>query len=374
MTFHHPAAFALAVALFSFVQTPAAAEVSIAIDTSLADRALSLVCTGAPVDEEAVRASPIVRAQISHNAGLRAAATMDAYVAGLRAASACVAPEQDPFNIAGLIEQRESLRAKVAALIARQDALTLAVAQRLERYMPPGASFAGSVVIAVPYFSCGGFAADDHFFIDIACLAEDIDADAVALELLVAHETYHVIQERHFRPVPDLEAVSTRRDALGAFFGHLLIEGTATHVGDPLDLPQSGGGPYTRLGRSFHTENARRMEHNFNLLTILIDYVARARDPGPGVYQAAMIGFAGNTYEEMGYSVGARMARDIEAAWGAPALVCVMLLPAEQFVLAHDAATAGQAGALRLGPPAVAAARSLSQRRPRADRFETCRP
>lgn len=349
------------------------AQVRINIDTSLADRALGLVCTGQDIDEAAVRASSIVQAQIEHNSGLRDTATMDNYVAALRALSACQAPDPDPFNVAAVLADPAAFRTKIAAIRARQDEIAASVERRLTPYMPPGASFDGGVILAVPYFSCGGFAANEQFFIDIRCLDSNLDLDMLALELLVTHETYHVVQERFFRPLPDSETLSTRREALSLFFGYMLIEGSATFVASPTQLPATGGGPLTRLNRNFHLANQRRMETNFALMTILIEQLARSRTPRQDFESAVQVAFSGSSYEEIGYHVAARMMRDIEDAWGAPTTACIFRLPAEQLVLAHDAVTTGQADALRLGAPAIEAARSVARGRTRAERYESCR-
>src|SRR5262245_31044697 len=138
------AAFALA----ALCSAQAAAEVVVRLDTSLADTALALTCTGQPVDEAAVRASPLVQAQVRHNVRLRETATMDNYVAALRALSACQAPTPDAFGVADIIANPDAYRRKVATLRERQQELADAVAARLARYLPEGADFSGDIVLA----------------------------------------------------------------------------------------------------------------------------------------------------------------------------------------------------------------------------------
>lgn len=354
----------------------ATAEVAIAIDTSLADQTLALMCSGQPVDEAAVRASPVVQAQVQHNTGLRDTATMDAYVAALRAASACQAPDPDPFRVGDVIANAAAYRAKVDALKARQDEIAAAVAARIQNYIPEGMDYRGDVVLAVPYFSCGGFSARGRFFIDVRCLAGDLDSENEALTMLVAHETYHAIQNDLFFG-QEVGPRMTTQGALERLFSALLREGGATYVGRSGGaLPDEGGGPMTQLNRRFASENAQRQRTNFALLTILFEHVRRAQEPETAARDAYAIGFSGGTYQEMGYFVGAQMAGDIEAAWGRAALVCVMRLPAEQFVLAHDAvagASSTEPALLRLGSAAVEAARFVSRRRGGQHGFERCR-
>lgn len=348
------------------------AEVNIRIDTTLADRTLALVCSGQEVDEAAVRNSPTVQAQIEHNSGLTEGATMDAYVAALRGASDCHAPTPDPFQIGHVIANVEVYRRKVAAISARQAELEAFVSERIRPYLAPGASFSGNVVLAVPYFSCGGFSAAHAFFIDLRCLDENIDNDFTALALLISHETFHAVQQRDFAGARDgVDDARTGNDAASAIFNALLWEGTAQWVGSARLLPTTGGGPLTRLNRTEATTNARRARANFMLLSILIERAARSRTPAQAAEEAYTIAFSGSTYEQMGYYVGSRMAADIENAWGAPALTCVMLLPSEQFILAHDAAAPAEAN--RLSPGTIAVARSIAGRY-RSPNFEQCRP
>ncbi len=351
---------------------PAFADVTIRIDTSLADRTLGLVCSGQTFDEAAVRNSPTVQAQIQHNSGLIESATMDAYVAALRGASACQAPTPDPFRVADVIANTDVYRRKVAAISARQDELARFVSERITPYLAPGASFSGDVVLAVPYFSCGGFSAADAFFIDLRCLDADIDNDFTALALLISHETFHAVQQRDFAGgIEDPAEVRSGLDAASFMFNALLWEGTAQWIGTPRLLPTTGGGPLTRLNRAEATTNARRIEADFLLFSVMAERAAQSRAPAQAAEDGYRIAFSGSTFEQMGYYVGARMAADIEAAWGAAALTCVMLLPSEQFVLAHDAAAPAEAP--HLSPNAVAAARRLA-RRHRGRQFEQCRP
>lgn len=351
-----------------------AATVEVTVDASLAEQALGLVCTGRDVDEAAVRASPLVQAQIEHNSRLRETATMDAYVAALRAASACTAPEPDPFGIGRVIREAEQLRAKVDALVARGDALSHSVAARLTPYLPADYAFTGAVVLAVPYFSCGGFSAAGRFFTDVACLDDDIESDWDGLALLVAHEIFHVIQERLFWPLPDPTAgIATRADAYALLYAELLIEGSAELVAHTSTLPASGGGRYTRFARSFNDANARRMPQNFALTSALLERVAARRaDVEAAAHLADAILFSGQ-YEEIGYYVGAQMLADIDRAWGREALTCIMRLPPEQLVLAHDA-LAAQAGddMLRLGAEAVRQARELARTPGRRETYRDC--
>ncbi|GAN00114.1 hypothetical protein U91I_03779 [alpha proteobacterium U9-1i] len=348
----------------------------ITINTSMADRTLALVCSGAEVDETAVRASEVVQAQIQHNLRLRDTATMDAYVAALRAASACQAPADDPFRIGDVIANRAAYRTKIDALKVRQDEIAAVAAARIEPYLPAGMDYRGDVVLAVPYFSCGGFAARGRFFIDVRCLADDISADNEALTMLVTHETFHAIQEQVLFQ-PEVGPNTTTHGALESLFSALITEGTATYVGraDAV-MPATGGGMLTQINRRFAGDNAQRMRANFSLLTMLFDHVRRARDPEPTVRDAYSIGFSGGTYQEMGYFVGAQMAGDIERAWGRDALVCVMRLPPEQFVLAHDAVAAASTAdpaLLRLGPAAEDAARYVARRRGGQHGYAACR-
>ncbi len=353
-------------------------SISITVDTSIAEHTLSLVCSQREVNERQIRSSPLVQAQIEHNRGLVAAATMDAYVEGLRALSACRAPSEgeDVFRVGAILADPELFRRKVDGLRARQSELASSVADRLTSYVPAGTQFQRAVILAVPYFSCGGFERGEYFYIDVQCLAADIDDDFAALEVLVAHETFHALQARTFFPAPiDAGEIGDVNTGLQYHFGTMLREGTATYVAGTsalLDVPSAGA--FTRLGQSFGRENAARLGENFRLLTILFGYAA-ASPVGQERARAEAVedlAFDGGSFQEFGYYVGARIAADIEQVWGREALVCVMQLPPEQFILAHEAAVAAEE--LRLGAEAIDAARSVALARSGVHGFERCHP
>lgn len=364
----------LAAAFLALTALPAAAQVEINVDTSLADRSLGLVCSGSAVNEAEVRASPLVQAQVRHNARLNPAATMDAYVAALRALSACQAPAEDPFQVAAILEAPDAFRAKAAAIHARQTEMSTRASAMIAPYLPAGFSFRGSAVLAVPYFSCGGFADGPLFFVDIACLDNDLSRDIDALTLMIAHETYHSIQaQTYFAFDENPELVRSADDGVSYLLSALLWEGMAEHVASSSTLPANGG-PLTELNRHFAQDNNQRPRANFLLLTTLIDYVARSGDDPRGAMESAYgIAFSGGTYQQFAYYVGARMAADIEEAWGRPALICIASLPSEQFALAHHAVAEAKGEARRrLGPAAIDAARRIAAARAGVG-FETCR-
>ena len=139
---------------------------------------------------------------------------MDAYVEALRALSACAAPNPDPFGVAAILQNRDAFRRKIVALRERRDERSAAVAQRLRPYVPADFSCHGDVVLAVPYFSCGGFAQQGWFFLDVGCLDDDIASDFDAVVLLIAHETYHAVQARLF--AKDTRGLGARETALAS--------------------------------------------------------------------------------------------------------------------------------------------------------------
>jgi hypothetical protein len=115
------------------------------------------------------------------------------------------------------------------------------------------------------------------------------------------------------------------------------------------------------------------MPQNFALMGALFDRVAAARENhGAAATLAGSVLFAGE-YEEIGYYVGAQMLMDIDHAWGRAALTCIMRLPPEQLVLAHDAvaAKAGD-GTLRLGAETARQAHGLARTPGRRGRYQDC--
>lgn len=314
-----------------------AQDVSVDIDTRGAERLLEIACSGAEVDTAEFTGSELLRSQLAHHGRFGDRYNMDNYLAGVRSIAACEAPEPDPFRFSSLVERRGEMEKAIAYLADRRERIGAEVARLLTPYVPAGMTFDGQAVLAGASFSCGGFAQDGAFFVDIPCIAADIEGEYEAVVKLIAHETYHAIQSR-FAPGAgvELSQVSSVEEALDYLFTDLVLEGTASHVADMRNI--AGDGRYASFSRSVARRNFAHLDYDYRLLDYLIE--ALVREPGRVAERAPeIIGLAfDGAYDEHGYFVGQQMAAEIEHSFGPAAIPCVLALPAENYVLLYDAA------------------------------------
>jgi hypothetical protein len=349
-------------------------SVSIDIDTRGAERLLEIACSGAEVDPAEFSGSELLRNQLAHHRRFGERYNMDNYIAGVRAIAACEAPDPDPFRFSSLVQRRAEMEAAISYLAARRERIGEEVARLLRPYMPAAMSFEGHAVLAGASFSCGGFAQGGAFFVDIPCIAADIEGEYEAVVKLIAHETYHAIQGR-FAPDAsvDLSRVSSVEEALDNLFTDLALEGTASHVADMRDI--AGDGRYASFSRSLARRNFSHLRYDFRLLDYLIEALVReplrVAERAPGIIGLAFDG----AYDEHGYFVGQQMAAEIEHSFGAAAIPCVLALPPESYVLLYDAALQDGDDLEQSSPFAastVEAARWLAGRRATAPGFSAC--
>ena len=371
-------ALASCAALFVGAQAQAkepAANIAIDFNTQFAQVLLDLACSKKAVDEEAFRSSDLLKAQIAHHERFGARFSYDNYIEGLNKLSQCEVPSPDPFRFEALVERRDEIAHALAYLQQREKDLAQEVSRMLSPYAPANMDFSGSVVIAAASFSCGGFAEGGDFFIDLQCLAGEIEEEISAVQYLSAHETYHAIQHQ-FVPKPIKEEAAQVKNADEArdyIFQKLILEGTASYVADFRDA--EGDARYVNFSRGLATSNYRRLESNFLLFDYLIESLGfGAGAPSQRVKDVYSLGFGGR-FEELFYYVGAQMAAEIDADYGPAALVCIMQLPSENFVLAYERALDHGdrlPDSHKLRSATFDAARSLSARRGQKSRIGEC--
>ncbi len=349
-----------------------AKSIKLTIDASLAEYILETACSGAGIDEDALRAMPLLQSQIKHHSNLTAQRDMDAFIAGLRAASACETAGEDHFLFGPVVEETEKFENAVAYFKERSSEIEAFVAERLLPYMPDDLDYEGELVLSIVGNNCGGFSMDGKFFLALNCL-RDVYEDEYQTALLVsAHETYHDIQYEFFYPFEeDVERVKSLDDAFDYLFMNLTLEGTAELAADSRDATGSGllSGLFKRYSRRAYGQmgyNMRLFSYAGELLKDDGALMRRVKD----VYN---LGFGGAT-GQIFYYVGAEMARQIDDVYGRDALICVLALPPEQFVRAYDAAAEAEPNETRppLGETMRKAAGRLSRNREKQLRFETC--
>ena len=349
--------FILAAGLFT--PTVQAGTIELSIDSSLADYVLEISCSNNPVDEQRLRDSDVLQAQIKHHSGLNPRYTMDSYIEGLKAAARCEVLEDDLFRFRYAVQEKDELARAIAFLKAHEDELVGFVVEKTAPYFPIDKQFEGAIVLSAAGQSCGGFSMDGAFFIDVPCVADAIEEELTAIKVLSAHETYHALQYEFFAPFSeDMSLVDSPATAQNYLFLNLLLEGTAEFVADSREV--TGESRLAGLLSEFAAKGYRKVNFNLRMLGYAAEVLAREGDSQRRIRDMYSVGFSGGTGQEF-YYVGAVMAEKIETALGREALVCIIALSPEQFVLAYDA-VAGKDGveATPIGAGAVQAARELA--------------
>ncbi len=323
-----------------FVAAPASAQaIHVDIDISAAQRLLEVACSGTEIVDSEFTQSPIVQSQIEHHQEFGARFSMENYLVGLRALSKCETPDPDPFRFKSLVEKRPLMEKSIDYLTVNRDDLIKRVHENLLPYVPADLEFEGKAIIAAASFSCGGFSNRGLFFIDLPCLAPDIEGEYEAIAQLITHETYHAIQNGFAsKPMATKEEVSTDVQAWDYMFHRLAIEGSASFVGDMRDI--KGDGRYAKYSRDVAKRSFRHLEYNFQLLGILMEAIgddpARVKERFPEIYGLAFDG----SFGELSYFTGQQMTAEIVHSFGAPSLSCLLAQPPENFALAYHQALA----------------------------------
>ena len=344
------------------VNAAQAGNIDLTIDSSLADYVLEVSCSGETADEDWLRASKALQAQIKHHSGLNKKLTMDAYIEGLQAASRCETLEPDLFRFRYAVNEKEQLAQAIAFLKSHQSELADFVIDETEPYIPPELEFKGEIILSAAGQSCGGFSMDGAFFIDVPCIASDVENEFSAIKILSAHETYHALQYAFFAPFDeDIQVVDSPAAAQNYLFMSLLNEGTAEYVADSREV--TGQGKLASLFEDFAARGYPLVSFNLRLVGYAAEVLGQPDNSNDRLRDMYALGFMGNTGQQF-YYVGAIMAQRIELAFGRSALVCIMALTPEQFVLAYDAAgSVPGVDVDPIGPGAVIAARNLGQGR-----------
>lgn len=357
----------------AFAAGPAQAQtVKLNVDASLARTILSTVCSGEAVDEAALRASPLLQSQIRHHTSQSDRRSMDAFLTGLNAAAKCETVENDVYNFAPLVEEKQKFVDAVDFFTERAPEIESFVVEALTPYLPADLEFEGELVLSIVGNPCGGFSMDGRFYLALNCLRGSYEADYMAAKVVSAHETYHAAQYAFFHPFSeDVEQVTTVDEAIDYLFLNLLMEGTAEYVADSREI--DGEGEVSKFFQEFARKGYRNLAYNFRLTDYAADILGNDEDLLRRIKDVYRIGFSGDGGQGF-YYVGAAMAGHIEQAKGRDVLVCVMALPPEQFVRAYQAAALAVPGQATppFGSALMKAADCLSKKRDRALRYESC--
>ncbi|GJL93515.1 DUF5700 domain-containing putative Zn-dependent protease [Hyphococcus sp.] len=355
-----------------FTGAAQAQTVKLNVDSSLAELILDKVCSGGEIDEDELRALPVLQSQIKHHTGQSDTRNIEAFLTGLKAAAQCETVEDDVYNFAPVVKEKEKFAAAVAFFTGKAGEIEDFVVESLTPYAPDDLDFEGELVLSIVGNPCGGFSMDGRFYLALNCLRDSYEADYMAAKVVSAHETYHAAQYVFFHPFSEyIEQVKTVDDALDYLFLNLLLEGTAEYVADSRKI--DGEGKVSKFFQEFARKGYRNLAYNFRLVNYAADILGnddallrRIKD----VYRMGFSGAGGQGF----YYVGAAMAGHIEESYGREALVCIMGQPPEQFVRAYQATALAAPGEATpaFGKALMKAANGLSKKREPALRYESC--
>lgn len=316
-----------------------AGEIRVDVDAALASRLLEISCSNQEVDETEFANSDLLKRQFAHHARFGEEYSLENYLHGVRSIARCEVPDPDPFRFGALVERRDEMASTIAFLSGRREELGEKVAALIAPYVPEDVSYSGSVVLAPASFSCGGFASGGSFFIDLPCIAADVEGEYEAIARLIAHETYHAVQGRF---VPDFNlsfsGISSPAEAHELMFLRLAVEGSASYVGNMLNV--EGDARYARFSRELARRNYGHLAYNFRLFNYVMELLGEPHpDYNPRFRELHGLAFDG-AFGERSYFVGQQMAAEIDKDFGGKALACVLSLPPENFALAYEKALA----------------------------------
>jgi hypothetical protein len=225
--------------------------------------------------------------------------------------------EPDTFAFNRVKAQLAATTALLSQIENNQKALADSIAERIMKYAPP----AGIKVNVKVYFIVGGtsdgFAPDSNiFYVALHYFGDDYEG----LKLLMSHELYHNAQAgarggKQFVKESDAANIKNCFD----FLRNTLDEGTASVVGDPLEV--AGGKKWISWFQGKFKNNLGHIEGNFTLFDTLLYRLYN--DPNADSGKIYYIGFTA-TYDSPLYFVGYRMARVIEKHKGKNAVASLI--------------------------------------------------
>ncbi|MGB0132570.1 DUF5700 domain-containing putative Zn-dependent protease [Dokdonella sp.] len=333
-----------AILFVALAATPGAdANIAVRVDTEFARDVLAEVCSNQGIDDAAIRRSAVVNTMVDHFAQFRDDFTMDAYVEARRLAAECKSASKDIFRFAQVIEERESLAREIKTIHNSQAGYSSAIAGMLSDYTPAGVKFSGAATLVIGSPSCGGWSKAADFYVDVPC----VKSDEAGLQYLIAHETYHAIQNLFMPETP-------QSPSLAVVLNGIIREGSAMVVADHSTIEKPGA--YSEHSLRIARTNKRRMKANFELLDVSAFYLA-GNDRSDAARVIDTIGLSG-FYDSPFYSVGAAMTRSIDSHLGREALLCLMQAPAQEFFAAYASLPESEQ-AFRLGPHTLAGVQGL---------------
>ncbi|WP_417462410.1 DUF5700 domain-containing putative Zn-dependent protease [Kordiimonas sp.] len=363
----------LALALaFCAPMSVSARDIKVTVDASYAEYLLDIVCTGNEVDEKFLRAYAPLQSQIEHHTSMSDKRNFNTFVTSLQAASKCEVPEKDVFRFEPIIEDKDKFETVVAFFKEQGPAIEAFVGETLAPYLPEDLEYEGDLILSVIGNPCGGFAVSGRFYLALNCLTGSYQEDFETAKLISTHEIFHDMQHNFFfEKGMDFKDVTTPDEGYRFLFQQLLMEGTAEYVADSRQI--TGSGFLSNLLKGFSDNGNSQMAQHIRTFGYAADIIGDYDDWHTRLHDMFMMGFTG-AGRQIFYYAGAGMARHMEATLGRASLVCVMHLPAEQFVLAYQSAALSSPNEVAgpLSPAMIDIAKRMSDERTADLRYESC--
>lgn len=352
-----------------------AQAIKVDVDSSLADYLLESVCSTREVDDERLRSSPLVQAQVRHHTSLSQTRNFDALLAGLEAASRCEVPANDVYRFGPIVESKEVFAATVAFLKSHAREIEDFVTESLTPFVPEDLEYSGSIVLSIVGNPCGGFASEEYFFLAVNCLTGAHEEEYSAIKVVSAHEVFHALQHEFFYPGGnDFAEVESLDDAIEHLFRWLLFEGTAEYAVDTRQI--EGSGTLTKFLTTFAENGYQQIPLHIEFFSYAAEILtagSNSEDYRERLRNIYSLGFSGAGRQVL-YYAGAAMTGHIDRTYGRDALICIFRLPPEQFVRAYHTAALRSAGeeTAPLAETVVQAAARISRKRDETLHFEAC--
>ena len=312
---------------------------SVTIDTSGAELVLAAALanpTQAAADADAALANPSVQAMIAKMAKYDKAVTPNAFRAAVMRFAGGGSGE--PFDLERVRNEADATRRILTRLKTDGAVIAARVASRLQSFTPDGLDVHARLFILVGAKRQNGWVPDQtvpNLYVDLGFHGEEVDS----VVNIAAHELFHVVQnevqpnyDAAFADRRDLPPDARELHRAHAVLMNLLLEGTATYVGDASLYPNAG--PHLAQDQREMKRELGRIDEVFALFDTIL-FRAR-RDPDAKLDPLLDIGFGG-PWDETGYFVGYRMAKTIDKYASRARLRALIALPPEDFVAEYIA-------------------------------------
>ncbi|WP_417318840.1 DUF5700 domain-containing putative Zn-dependent protease [Emcibacter sp.] len=325
----------ISICLLAGTLSPAHADITVRLDTSLARNVMADICSGRDIDEDAIRHNPAIRDMLTHFRKFRNYITMDNYLDARRKAAGCQKIDRDYFRFNDVMNNRQEINDLLDKLSETQAETSARVARMIAPFSPGDTDFSGSAVVAVGTPSCGGWAVGDDFYIDLPCIRDDPEG----MTFLIAHETYHAVQNEFMPPAPE-------NDPVRLIMFEAIREGAASTLADFNKVDSDAR--YSRASKRSLRINHHRMPLNFTLLEMAISHLGGNQD-GERYKEVYNIGFSGS-FDAPFYAIGQTVIGAVDEAFGRPHLVCRLETSPEVLFLDYLDLTKKDSALPALGP------------------------